>query len=383
MSVLPITNLRRPVGHGLLAISMLGVLVAGPIGAATADTLADRVNRGLVEVVAGSVYGTDAQMAEDLAIVLDDGATRRILPVIGKGSAQNLLDLRALRGADLAIVQTDVLDSMRAQRTYPGIENSVSYVAKLYNAEFHLLARGDIKTIADLAGKSVSFGSDGDGTAVTAARIFDLLKIKVEAVSYDPALALDKLKLGDITAMAFVSAKPAPLFATLRPQDGVHFLAIPLQKEINEAYLPARLADSDYPGILAGQSPVDTVAVGTVLLAVNFAVGSERYRNVANFVDAFFTQFPKLLEAPRQAKWNEVNLAAELPNWRRFAPADAWIKRNAGAPAVVNEQRLREIFVKFLDERSKAAGTAMTAAQKDQLFEQFKHWQGGQGSSTP
>ena len=381
MRVLPITSQRRPVVDGLIALSMLGVLLGGPTGAAAADALVERANRGVVEIVAGSVYGADVRMVEDLATVLDDGATRRILPLIGKGSVQNLLDLRLLRGTDLAIVQTDVLDAVKAQR--PELENSISYVAKLYTAELHLLARGDIATVGDLAGKSVSFGSEGDGTGVTAAKIFALLKIKVQPVSYDPLLALDKLKSGDIAAMAYVSAKPAPLFATVRRQDGVHFLAIPLQKEIDEAYLPARLADTDYPGILAGQSPVDTVAIGTVLLAVNFAVGSERYRNVANFVDAFFTQFPKLLEAPRQAKWNEVNLAAELPNWHRFAPADAWIKRNAGAPAVVNEQRLREIFGKFLDERSKAAGTAMTAAQKDQLFEQFKHWQGSQGSSTP
>ncbi len=342
--------------------------------------MVERANRGLVEVIAGSVYGTDAQMAEDLATVLDDGSTRRILPVVGKGSLQNLLDLRALRGADLAIVQTDVLDQVKAQRTYPGLEGSVSYIAKLYNAEFHLLARPDIKSVADLAGKTVSFGSEGDGTSVTATKIFDLLKIKVEAVSYDPVLALEKLKSGDIQAMAYVSAKPAPLFAMLRPQDGLHFVAIPLRQEVAASYIPARLADSDYPGLVPAQGPVDTVAVGTVLLAANLTVGSERYRNVANFVDVFFTQFPKLLEAPRHPKWNEVNLAAELPNWRRFAPADAWIKRNGGAPTLVNEQQLHDIFAKFLDERSKAAGQAMTSAQKDELFDQFKHWQ---GSRTP
>jgi TRAP transporter TAXI family solute receptor len=374
MSYRPASHIGRPVTGGLLAI----VLLAGAIGpAAAAESVVERANRGLVEVVVGSVYGTDARMAEDLATVLDDGATRRILPVVGKGSVQNLLDLRALRGADLAIVQTDVLDSVKAQRTYPGLENSVSYIAKLYNAEFHLLARANIKSVADLAGKTVSVGNEGDGTSVTAGKIFDLLKIKIEAVSYDPLFALDKLKSGEIDAMAYVSAKPAPLFATLRAEDGLHFVAIPLHQDIAAAYLPARLADSDYPGVVTAQAPVDTVAVGTVLLAANLVVGSDRYRNVANFVEVFFTQFPKLLEAPRQAKWNEVNLAAELPHWRRFAPADAWIKRNGGAPTLVNEQQLRDIFAKFLDERSKAAGATMTAAQKDELFDQFKHWQGG------
>ncbi|MBV8652669.1 MAG: TRAP transporter substrate-binding protein [Alphaproteobacteria bacterium] len=331
-------------------------------------------------MVAGSVYGTDAQMAEDLATVLDDGATRRILPVVGKGSLQNLLDLRALRGADLAIVQVDVLDEVRARRTHPGIENAVSYIAKLYNVEFHLLARANIKTIADLAGKNVSVGGEGDGTAVTASRVFDLLKVKVEGVAYDPMLALEKLKAGEIDAMAYVSAKPAPLFAMLRPQDGLHFVAIPLQPNVAAAYIPARLAESDYPALVTAQGPVDTVAVGTVLLAANLTVGSDRYRNVANFVEVFFTQFPKLLESPRHPKWNEVNLAAELPNWHRFGPADAWIKRNGGAPTMVNDQQLHDIFAKFLDERSKAAGQAMSAAQKDELFDQFKRWQ---SSKTP
>jgi TRAP-type uncharacterized transport system substrate-binding protein len=376
MRFLPILKFRPLAPCGVLAFALL----VASIGTTNAESLVERANRGLVEVVAGSVYGTDAQMAEDLATVLDDGATRRILPVVGKGSLQNLLDLRALRGADLAIVQADVLDEVRARRTYPGIENAVSYIAKLYNAEFHLLARANIKSIADLAGKTVSVGSEGDGTAVTAARVFDLLKVKVEPVAYDSQLALEKLKAGEIDAMAYVSAKPAPLFAMLRPQDGLHFVAIPLQPNVAAAYIPARLDESDYPGLVTAQGPVDTVAVGTVLLAANLTAGSDRYRNVANFVEVFFTQFPKLLESPRHPKWNEVNLAAELPGWHRFGPADAWIKRNGGAPTMVNEQQLHDIFAKFLDERSKAAGQAMSAAQKDELFDQFKRWQ---SSKTP
>ena len=43
------------------------------------------------------------------------------------------------------------------------------------------------------------------------------LKIKVEATSYGQAMALEKLKSGQIAAMAFVTAKPAPLFAGEAP----------------------------------------------------------------------------------------------------------------------------------------------------------------------
>src|SRR5262249_62194670 len=125
------------------------VLAAGAESAAAADSIVDRANRGLVYIATSSVLGTDVRIAEDLANVLDDGATRRIVPMVGKGSLPNLMDLKALRGIDVAIVQADVLDFAKAQRSPQGIE-SVPYIAKLYNEEFHLLAGADVKSVQHL-----------------------------------------------------------------------------------------------------------------------------------------------------------------------------------------------------------------------------------------
>ena len=336
----------------------------------------DRANKGLVYIATSSVLGTDVRIAEDLANVLDDGATRRIVPMVGKGSLQNLMDLKVLRGIDVAIVQADVLDYAKVQRNPPAID-SVPYIAKLYNEEFHLLARADVKSVDDLAGRKVSFGLQGDGTNFTGPRIFDLLKIKVTPVNYDQATALEKLRSGEISALAYVAGKPAPLFLDVRQQDRLHFVPIPLKPEIASAYIPARLTSDDYPGVVPTDGSVDTVAVGAVMVAANLTPDSERSRNVASFVEAFFTQFPKLLEIGHHPKWNEVNLAAELPGWHRYGPAETWIKRNGGAPVAVNEQQMREIFARFLDERTRSNGQALTAQQKDELFDQFKKWQEG------
>ena len=353
------------------------VLAAGVGSPAAAQSIVDRANRGLVYIATSSVLGTDVRIAEDLANVLDDGATRRIVPMVGKGSLQNLLDLKVLRGIDVAIVQSDVLDYAKAQRNPPGID-SVPYIAKLYNEEFHLLARPDVKSVEDLAGKKVSFGLQGDGTNFTGPRLFELLKIKVSAVNYDQATALEKLRAGEIAALAYVAGKPAPLFLQVRQQERLHFLAIPLRPEIASAYIPARLASEDYPGVVPADGAVDTVAVGAVMVAANLIPDSERNRNVASFVEAFFTQFPKLLEEGHHPKWSEVNLAAELPGWHRYGAAESWIKRNGGAPVAVNEQQMREIFARFLDERTRSnRGSALTAQQKDELFDQFKKWQEG------
>src|SRR5881296_1081409 len=82
-------------------------------------------NRGVVELETARAAGISVRIAEDLANVIDDGATRRVLPVIGKGSLQNLSDLKVLRGIDLAILQTDVLDYARQANYFPGIETWV------------------------------------------------------------------------------------------------------------------------------------------------------------------------------------------------------------------------------------------------------------------
>jgi uncharacterized protein len=360
--------------HALCAFLGASALVAG-VAAAQAETLVERTNRGLVEVITAG-DGASIQMAEDIASVLDDGATRRVLPVVGHGSVQNVLDLKALRGVDVAIVQSDVLEAVKQKKLVPGIE-TVNYIAKLHNEELHILARPEIARIEDLAGKKVDFGG---GAAITGAAVFDLLRIKVEAVSDDHALALQKLKSGDVAAMAFVAAKPTPLFEVLRGGDGLHFLAIPLKPELASAYVPAQLTREDYPRLITSEAPVDTIAVGMVMVVANLTPTTERYRNVVNFVDAFFTQFPRLQDAPRHPKWTEVNLTAELPGWKRFAPADTWLKRNVVAQApTLDDKELREIFAKFLDERTRlSGGPAMSSQEKEQLFDQFRRWQNSQ-----
>src|SRR5271170_1956828 len=125
------------------------------------------VNRGVVELETGRTGGISVRIAEDLANVIDDGATRRVLPVVGKGALQNISDLKLLRGIDMAILQTDVLDYARQQNLFPGIEYWASYITKLYNEEFHLLARQDIKSVADLANQKVNVDLRGAGTSIT------------------------------------------------------------------------------------------------------------------------------------------------------------------------------------------------------------------------
>jgi len=121
----------------------------------------------------------------------------------------------------------------------------------------------------------------------------------------------------------------------LKGDDGLHFLAVPFNQAASSAYAPTRLTAADYPNLVPQGKAVDTVAVGSVLAVAELKQLQERYRNVANFVDVFFTGFQTLQTPGHHPKWQDVNLAADLPGWHRFPPAEQWLQRNmqiANAP---------------------------------------------------
>ena len=335
-------------------------------------------NRGVVMLETSGSAGASIRIAEDLASIVDDGATRRVLPVVGRSALQNLQDLAMLRGVDMAILQADMVDTVRQQRSLGGIESGFTYIAKLYNEEFHLLARPEIKTFADLANQTVNVDIRSAGTGVTAARLFDLLKIRVVTTNDSQEVAIEKLRNGKVAALAFVAAKPAPLFAALRRDEGLHFLAVPLDPLVVRDYIPTSLTAADYPGLIAGDQAVDTVAVGSILAVAPLKPGVERYKNVSTFVDVFFTEFRALLGPGFHPKWREVNLTTELPGWRRFPPAQQWLDRNVSV-ARQNPQDFKALFSRFLDVRQQASGaTPMSEQQKQGLFDEFSRWQTGQ-----
>jgi hypothetical protein len=144
---------------------------------------------------------------------------------------------------------------------------------------------------------------------------------------------------------------------------------------VGAGYAPARLTAADYPGLVPYNQPVDTVAVGTLFAVIEVQAGSDRYRNLANFVDAFFGGFQLLLQAGHHPKWHEVNIMADLPGWRRFLPAAQWLQHNAQIAAAPDIERLKAKFSRFIDERQQASGgPTLSQHETDQLFDQFKRW---------
>ena len=124
------------------------------------------MNANTVTVVAGTPGGTYYRAASDLAFVLDDERLR-VLAVLGKGAGQNVYDIRFLRGVDLGFVRLDTLEQLRADKRIIDPERNITYVARLFNDEMHVIAARDITDIRQLAGKRVSFDVTGCGTDYT------------------------------------------------------------------------------------------------------------------------------------------------------------------------------------------------------------------------
>ncbi|WP_426955604.1 TAXI family TRAP transporter solute-binding subunit [Muricoccus radiodurans] len=280
-----------------------------------------RANAGTVGVIAGGVDGTYIRIAADLAAVLDDGDRLRVLPIIGRGSVQNISDLLFVRGIDIAIVQSDALAFVRRRRLFPGVSQAIQYVAKLYDEEVHILAGPDVTRIEDLADRPVNVDVPGSGTAMTASLLFEALNMAPKVLNDPQDVALERLRLGEIAALVYIAGKPARLFSSLPAGSGMHFVSLPMTAALLDTYLPTQLGHAQYPALVQADAPVDTLAVGAVMAAYAWPPGTERFRKVATFVEALSTRFEHFLRPPRHPKWREVNLEAQVPGWVRFNPA--------------------------------------------------------------
>ncbi len=335
----------------------------------------ETVNNGTIGLISGGVSGTYIQIAADIQAVLDQDDGLRVLPIVGKGSVQNITDLLYLRGIDVAIVQSDVLTYLRNQNIYPDLDNRISYITKLYNEEFHLVARRDIKDVNDLAGKIVNFGPSGSGTAMTAQTVFDALKIQVTPASENYADALQKVKTGEIAAMVYVAGKPASIFSEIKPEDGLHIVPVAYAGELQNSYLPASVASDDYAGLVEPGQTVDTISVGAVMAVFNWKKRTGRYYPAKRFIESFFSNFPSFLKEPRHPKWKEVNLAATLPGWTRYPVAEDWLRKNQISQVdqqAAKKEELLASFTAYLKNQSETGN--MSDKERKELFQQFRSW---------
>jgi TRAP transporter TAXI family solute receptor len=343
-----------------------------PTAAETGETSkVATINNWTVGLAGGLPEGTFIRFSAEIARNLNAPDELRVLPVITQGATDNVKDLLYLKGIDVAITNADVLDYFKNTERIPNIEKRINFISELVISEVHIVVRPGINSIKDLQGKKVSLGGKGAGQSTTGPIVFKRLGVQPEFVYVNNAIALEKMKTGEIDAIVNNGAKPLALLTNFKVADtGFKFLPIPIDR-FDEYYIPATLTAQDYPGFIQPGEKVETLGVQTVLAVYNWPRESDRYRRVHRFIDRYFDLFDKFHVPPYHPKWKSVNLAANVPGWIRYPPAEEKLKLMAAAkqPApIATSQAPRSIRPGVSD-----------AADQEKLFQQFLEWSKKQG----
>jgi uncharacterized protein len=344
-----------------------------------------------VTVVVSGISCTCARFAEDIRNVVNDLGPDgiRVLPVLGVGGLQNVNDVLFLKNIDMGVVDEDNLRLLKKKDPvlYANIEQRVQYITKLYNSEFHVLARNDIKSYDDLKGKKVNFNLKDSQTEVTADTVFNTLDIPVQRTYYDNDESIRRLMSGEISAMIILTGAPQATLAKVKKEDGVHFLPLDQESlprhELHDLfanYLPAEITHENYPNLVAEGTTVPTIANRALLVAYTWPENSPRYNKVAKFVDAFFSKIDQFNSPSRHPKWREVNLSAEMPGWVRFKPAAEWlavhrnqaVSANPDSTPGQSSPELRLAFEKFMQNYASSSGRkTFSTKERELLFARF------------
>src|SRR3954453_15124080 len=231
-----------------------------------------------VTVVVSGLSCTCARFTEDIRNVVNDLGPDgiRVLPVLGVGGLQNLNDVLFLKNIDMAVVDEDNLRLLKKKDPvlYANIEQRVQYITKLYNSEFHVLARNDITSYDDLRGKKVNFNLKDSQTEGTADTVFSALSLPVQRSYYDNDEALKRLLSGELSAMIILTGAPQVTFSKVKKDDGLHFLPLDQQslpkrdlRDLFSNYLPAEITHQHYPNLVAEGTTVPTIANRALLVA--------------------------------------------------------------------------------------------------------------------
>ena len=217
-------------------------------------------------IATGPNDGSYFQIAQDIKNVAGkDGIDIQVMA--SKGSVENI-ELLSAGKTDLAIVQLDALrfvsDVLKQKQGFDLFDN-IKVIMNLYPEEIHVLSnKEDIQSFYQLDGKRISVGTEGGGTAITAAVLLSFYDIKA-TVSFDTFDdAMKKLEQGTLDAVMFVGGAPVPFIGKL---DGkVHFVRLPANPALEQIYARTRLGKSQYGWATAD---TETYAVPASILGLD------------------------------------------------------------------------------------------------------------------
>lgn len=323
------------------------------------------LNTGVIRMVTEGV-GYDSEQsfrdAKDIARSLDKLGKMRVLPIVGHGSVRNTADLLLLRGVDVAIVHSDVFARLKQLKMLPGTEQKLRYIVKLYSKTFHVIARREIESLVDLDGRNVAVGAPGGSNEMSAKTLFSLYGLKPKFINYTWEESIQKILDNQIAAIVYPAIKPVQLILKIGQNSNLHFLDLPLKKNLTKIYSGAELVSDDYPHLIPKGQHVNTLQFGILLATINWSSPNQRYSNVKKFIEKFLDRADQSSNTTEISLWTRLNVSETVPGWERYRLAQAWINQKfekllPPSPIKPALYQLRSAFLRFLDTQQSRFGT--------------------------
>ena len=255
---------------------------------------------------AGTYYAFGSVLAQ---YVTTNGNGVDITAVSSGGSQANIEDIDA-DFADLGFSQSDVLSYAYAgDRTFAeiGAVKSISTVAALYMEQVQIVTTNpDIKTVADLKGKTVSVGALGSGTyfnAIDVLGVYGMTEDDINPVYQSFGDSAESLKDKKIDAAFIVAGAPTTAITDLATTGDVYLVSIEADKADELIALSPYYSKYTIPADAYGlPEDASTVAIAAVVIAGDDVSEDAVY----TFVSTVFENIDAVTE--QHAKGGELSL---------------------------------------------------------------------------
>jgi len=305
----------------LLALVMVFALAAcgssnnAPAAEGSAAEEAAAPAGGSLTFATGGESGTYYAFGTVLAQHVSDKTDTDVTAIVGNGSQANIEDL-ADGAVQLCFSQSDV-----ASYAYGGtnlfeetgaVEN-FSVVAALYMEQVQIVTLNpDIKTVADLAGKTVSIGAAGSGVYFNAIDIlgaYGLTEADISPVYQSFADSADSLKDGKIDAAFIVAGAPTTAITDLATGSQVYLVSL------DDEHIDSLMASSPYyakntiaADVYGTPEDVSTVAIAALVLARDDVADADVY----NFVSSIFDNLDEVTAAHAKGAECSIEFASSV-----------------------------------------------------------------------
>ncbi|MCI9433542.1 MAG: TAXI family TRAP transporter solute-binding subunit [Oscillospiraceae bacterium] len=193
----------------------------------------------------GGDTGTYYAFGGVLSSYVSSNTSAAVTALTSGGSKANIEDLAA-DNVQLAFVQSDVMSyAYNGERLFDSAVTGFSVVAALYMEQVQIVTTNpDIKSVADLAGKSVSIGAQGSGVWFNAVDVLGAYGIDAETgikpVYQSFGESTESLKDGKIDAAFIVAGAPTTAIVDLAAAKSVYLVSL------DESHISDLLASSPY-----------------------------------------------------------------------------------------------------------------------------------------